>query len=94
MDIEISFETPMKIETFSKVSLTQEEKQCLRFVVSKLPEDPRVIVYLRYWRGLDFNEISVVMGISLKEVIFIHNKTLQLLKALFINIGMFTHVAS
>ncbi len=57
-------------------------------LVVTLPEDARVIVYLRYWREFEFSEIAKAIEMKQNEVIFVHSKALQILKAVFENAAL------
>lgn len=48
-------------------------------VLEKLPQDSRLVIFLHYWRDIEFKEIASVMNVPLKEIEFIHRATLRLL---------------
>jgi len=62
-----------------KNSLNTEDKEYLQAVLSKLPQDSRIIIFLRYWRDFEFEDIAKVLGIALSEVFTVHDLTLRLL---------------
>ena len=65
--------------------LSKDEKRYVSFSVKMLPADARHILYLRYWRDFEFNEIGKALRMKPNEVLFGHNKALQILKAIFEN---------
>jgi RNA polymerase sigma-70 factor, ECF subfamily len=61
LDLADSAETPsMEISA-------GEESRRLQKILEKMPEDMRLVVQLRNWDGLQFNEIAQRMGISLSR---------------------------
>lgn len=68
--------------------LSSNEKKYVGSVVEMLSEDARVIVYLRYWREFEFSEIAKAIKMKQNEVIFVHSKALQILKAIFENAAL------
>lgn len=66
-----------------KNSLSDCEREYIAQVLEKLPEDSRIVIFLHYWRDIEFEDIAEVLGIRLKEVEFIHNMTLRLLSKVF-----------
>ena len=71
-----------------KNSLTESDRELIMLSMEKLPYDSKIVIFLHYWREIEFKEIAEVLGIKLKEVEFIHNATLQLLSKVF---GKRTH---
>jgi len=66
-----------------KNSLTDVERDYVRRVLEKLPEDSRIVIYLHYWMDIEFIEIAKTLGVRLKEIQFIHDATLRLLSKVF-----------
>lgn len=66
-----------------KNSLSDCEREYIAQVLEKLPEDSRIVIFLHYWRDIEFEDIAEVLGVRLREVEFIHNMTLQLLSKVF-----------
>ncbi len=64
-------------------SLSDCEQEYIAQVLEKLPEDSRIVIYLRYWRDIEFKDIAEVLGVRLKEVESIHHMTLLLLAKVF-----------
>jgi len=71
-------ENILKAESW-KNSLSIEDKEYVHTVLSKLPQDSRVIIFLRYWRDFEFEDIAKTLGIALSEVFAVHDLTIQLL---------------
>lgn len=59
--------------------LNSRDKEELHRKLEKLPEDSRAIIYLRYWKNIEFKEIAEVLGLRLRQVEYIHEITLRLL---------------
>lgn len=53
--------------TPSREVMADESSARLRQILEKLPEDMRLVVQLRNWDGLQFNQIAESMGISLSK---------------------------
>ena len=68
--------------------LSSDEKKYVSFLVKRLPADARHILYLRYWRDFEFNEIAKAIKMKPNEVLFVHSKALQILKAVFENAAL------
>ncbi len=66
-----------------KYSLNDCDREYIAQVLEKLPEDSRIVIFLHYWRDIEFEDIAEVLGIRLREVEFIHNMTLRLLSKVF-----------
>ena len=66
-----------------KNSLSDYEKDYIAQVLEKLPHDSRIVIFLHYWRDIEFKEIAKVLGARLQEVEFIHDVTLRLLSKIF-----------
>lgn len=66
-----------------KNSLSDCEREYIAQVLEKLPEDSRIVIFLHYWRDIEFEDIAEVLGVRLREVEFIHNMTLRLLSKVF-----------
>lgn len=66
-----------------KNSLGQKDREYINNVLKILPENSRIVIFLHYWRGIEFEEIAELMSVRLKEVELIHIKTLQLLSKVF-----------
>lgn len=66
-----------------KNSLSDCEREHIAQVLEKLPEDSRIVIFLHYWRDIEFEDIAEVLGVRLREVEFIHNMTLRLLSKVF-----------
>lgn len=64
-------------------SLTESEREYMIQVLEKLPQDSRLVIFLHYWRDIEFKEIADVMGVPIKEIEFIHRATLRLLSKVF-----------
>ncbi len=59
--------------------LSESEIDYLLKILSKLPHDSRIVIFLCYWRDLELDDIASILGISRKETDYIHDMTLQLL---------------
>lgn len=68
-----------------KNSLDESDVRYIWKVLEKLPEDSKVIIFLRYWRNIEFDEIAETLGVSLRKIKFIHDMTLRLLSKVFLN---------
>ena len=66
-----------------KNSLTDFDREYIGQALEKLPEDSRIVIFLHYWRDIEFEDIADVLGVRLKEIEFIHKVTLQLLSKVF-----------
>ncbi len=66
-----------------KNSLNDCDREYIAQILEKLPQDSRIIIFLHYWRDIEFEDIAEVLGVRLKEVEFIHNITLRLLSKVF-----------
>ncbi len=66
-----------------KNSLNDCDREYIAQVLEKLPQDSRIVIFLHYWRDIEFEDIAEVLGVRLKEVEFIHNITLRLLSKVF-----------
>ena len=66
-----------------KNSLNDVEKDYVRKVLEKLPEDSRIIIYLHYWRDIELSDIAKTLGVRLREIQFVHDATLRLLSKVF-----------
>ncbi|MBL7542838.1 MAG: hypothetical protein JNL11_03435 [Bdellovibrionaceae bacterium] len=64
-------------------SLTEAEREYMIQVLEKLPQDSRLVIFLHYWRDIEFKEIAEVMGVTMNEIEFIHRATLRLLSKVF-----------
>ena len=64
-------------------SLTETDKKYMEQVLQKLPNDSRIVIFLHYWRDIGLQDIADIMGVCLKEVVLIHNITLQMLSKAF-----------
>lgn len=68
-----------------KNSLDESDVRYIWKVLEKLPEDSKVIIFLRYWRNIEFDEIAETLGLSLRKIKFIHDMTLRLLSKVFLH---------
>lgn len=66
-----------------KNSLNDCDREYIAQILEKLPQDSRIVIFLHYWRDIEFEDIAEVLGVRLKEVEFIHNITLRLLSKVF-----------
>lgn len=66
-----------------KNSLNDCDREYIAQILEKLPQDSRIVIFLYYWRDIEFEDIAEVLGVRLKEVEFIHNITLRLLSKVF-----------
>ena len=66
-----------------KYSLNDCDREYIAQILEKLPEDSRIVIFLHYWRDIEFEDIAEVLGVRLKEVEFIHSITLRLLSKVF-----------
>ncbi len=66
-----------------KNSLNDCDREYIAQILEKLPQDSRIVIFLHYWRDIEFEDIAEVLGVQLKEVEFIHNMTLRLLSKAF-----------
>ncbi len=65
------FESPLDLKanqpTPSREIMADESAARLHKILENLPEDMRLVVQLRNWEGLQFNQIAERMGISLSK---------------------------
>lgn len=66
-----------------KNSFNEMELDYISKVLEKLPDDSRIVIFLHYWRDIEFEDIADALCIPQKEVEFIHNVTLRLLSKVF-----------
>lgn len=67
-----------------KNCLDDNEKRNFHLVLSKLPEDARIVIFLRYWRDFEFEDIAITLGQRLSQVHQTHKLTIQLLSKVLI----------
>lgn len=60
------------------------EREYIAQILEKLPEDSRIVIFLHYWRGIEFENIAEVLGVRPRQVEFIHRMTLQILSKVFV----------
>jgi RNA polymerase sigma factor (sigma-70 family) len=60
--------------------LNDKEKMEVKQIAMNLPQDERVIVYLRYWLGMGLKHIAQTLGMGTYEVQVVHAKALSLMR--------------
>jgi RNA polymerase sigma-70 factor (ECF subfamily) len=80
---DVSFRLVSPIEEPSGAVLRQEQAGQMQHLLRRLPEKYRLVVILRYWYDLPYEEIAATAGLSLNTVkTRLHRARLMLAKAL------------
>ncbi len=87
-----SLEIPVELSIIEK-ERDNEVRKKLKLAIDSLTSKQKELIYLKYIKNMEFNEISSIMKITTKSVYKLHNRTMVSLKNQMGNIDLLTLIS-